>query len=146
MNISTSCEKDDVYWTMTWGKNYPDKPETELIFDDNRALAMLLINDVIFLNDHWWETTWPDNCKAKTSLNVNTNDIFMWGCADAETIDYKDIKEVYDYWLKDPYWGTAVWACKRNNMLPQKPVYNDIQKAGIWDLDSMGLSVNPTWK
>lgn len=29
--------------------------------------------------------------------------------------------------------------------MPQKPVYDAIMKAGIWNLDEMYLQRNPTW-
>jgi hypothetical protein len=141
--IERTIEDSDVYWEMKWDqKTFPDMPPTELKFTAEAALALLLINNVIFLNSHWWEKDWPEEARKRPSLNVNTNDVFAWGCADAETINLNELKDVYDHYRKDPVWGTAVWACKRNNMLPQKPVYERIQKAGIWDLDALGLRAN----
>jgi hypothetical protein len=68
----------------------------------------------------------------------------MWGAADACEMNYDEIETVYNYWEKDPHWGTAVWYCKKLNMMPQKPVADSIRKAGIWDIDNMGLEKNPT--
>lgn len=140
--IRRTIEDDDIEWVMEWGANHPSKPGKEDKFEEEGALAILLLNGVIFLNSHHWLDDWPEDAKKRTSLNVNTNDIFMWGCADAETIDFADIEAVYRAWKKDPVWGTAVWACQRNNLMPQKPVYDRIKAAGIWDLDSMGLREN----
>lgn len=153
MDTVNSIEEGSVYWEMNWGKylkedgskQYPDKPDVEIMFEEELALAHLLINEVVFLNSYWWKEGWPEEAKEAFSINVNTNDVFAWGCADAESISFDELQEVYDYWKKDPRWGTAVWAIKKNNLMPQKPIYNDIQKAGLWDLDSMGLRPNLSW-
>lgn len=128
------------------------KPDIEVMFEAEVALAVLLLADVVFTNDHWWMKdekyaegpVWPEAACKITSLNVNTNDVLMWGCADACEMTHAEIEEVYDYWDKDPSWGTAVWYCKKMNMMPQKPVADSIRKQSIWDIDSMGLEKNPT--
>jgi hypothetical protein len=157
-DIETSVTHEDVYWTMEWG----DKPD-EIVFEKEQALALLLINEVVFLNSYWWkykklgkwiqdekrcemhvreDATWSEEESKIISLNVNCNDVFAWGCADAEELLYSEIQDLYDHWVKDPNWGAAVWCMKKRNELPQAPVYNMIQKSGIWDLDSMGLGKN----
>ncbi len=123
-------------------RKYPNQPEVEECFDTKRALAILLAEDIIFLNNHWWEKTWPEECRDLTSLNVNTNDIFDWGCADAESIKYKEIETVYKYWKKDSYLGTAVWAIIKNRQMPQHPVEQIIREKGIWDLDALQKEYN----
>jgi hypothetical protein len=130
---STTINADDVYWTMVWGKQYPTKPDTELMFEADEALARLLGEEVIFLNDHWWEESWPEDARKKTSLNVNCSDVFAWGCADGETIDYEDIKPLYDHWLKDRHWGAAKWCAIKRNQKPQLPVIKAMKSAGVWD-------------
>lgn len=125
---------DDVYWVMNWDTNlHPDKPKPELIFEESKALARLLAEEVVFINSHWWEESWPEDAKKKTSLNVNCNDIFAWGCADAEEINYNEIQSLYDHWLKDNVWGPAKWCCHRRGQKPQKPVIDAMKKAGSWD-------------
>ena len=151
IKMKTEIKEEDVYWEMKWGSNlnkdgtkmFPDKPDVEVKFEEEMALALLLINGVVFLNSNWWEDTWPDEAKKTFSINVNTNDVFAWGCADAEGLKFDELQEVYDYWKKDPLHGTAIWAIKKHSMLPQKPIYDRIQKGGIWDLDKMGLDRNP---
>ncbi len=133
-------------------KRYPERediqsqPDKEMMFEDEIALAILLYAGVIFTNDHWWmkEEGWPEDACKVVSLNVNQNDVLMWGCADAHELKHSQIQEVYEYWEKDPHWGTAVWYCKEMNMMPQKPVADSIRKGGIWDIDNMGLAKNPT--
>lgn len=120
----------------------------EQCFNEEYALAILLLSDAVFLNDHWWkkEDGWPEDACKTSSLNVNTSDVLAWGCADAEGITWKELQDVYEYWLKDPADGTVIWFCKKVNMMPQKPVADAIRKAGIWDIDAMGLEPNPTDK
>lgn len=135
--------ENDVYWIMKWDTTkYPDMPENELIFQENPALAILLLTENVILNEFWWKKDWPEEAKKKFAIALNINDIFCWGCSDAENLNYEDLQDVYDHYLKDKTWGTAVWACKRRNMLPQKPVYDEIMKQGIWNLDDMGLEPN----
>ena len=62
-SVDTMITDDDVYWLMTWGKQFPDKPETEMMFEEGQALARLLAEEVIFLNSHWWEKDWPSRAK-----------------------------------------------------------------------------------
>lgn len=38
MNPTTIDDKD-VYWDMTWGDRYPDKPPVERMFEEAPALA-----------------------------------------------------------------------------------------------------------
>lgn len=147
--------KKSVRWTMDWtrskaaspdNENIQSKPDSEIMFETEIALAVLLYAGVVFTNDYWWmkEKNWPEDTCKKISLNVNTNDVLVWGCADSCDMNYEDIQEVYEYWEKDPSWGTAVWYCKKLKMMPQKPVADSIRKMGIWDIDNMGLEKNPT--
>src|SRR3990167_9430933 len=106
-------------------------------FSDEHALAAMLLDEAIFLNSNWWEENWPEEAKKTVALCVSTNDIFTWGCADAESLPYDEIEEVYRYWIKDRSLGTAVWAIIRNKEMPQRPVESSIRKAGIWDLDAL---------
>ena len=153
--MKRTIEDKDIYWEMDWTKSKerlkdePDhdihkKPDKQLMFEEEPAIAMLLLNQVIFVNSHWWKKDegWPEDACKVISMNVNCNDVFYWACADGEEMEYHDIKDVYDHWIKDPSWGTAVWCIKKRNMMPQKPVYDRIQADGIWNLDEMGLQPN----
>lgn len=116
-------------------------------FEAPQALAVLLANDVIFLNDHWWEETWPDDAKKLTSLNVGCNDIFAWASADAQGLQYREIEPLYRMWQKDRGWGPAVWCMIKRNEKPQPPVEREMRTGGIWeafDLDSFKLGENHT--
>lgn len=151
--IRWTLEPSDIEWEMDWRNHktnpaFADRPKVqalpdrEMKFETPQALAHMLINEVIFLNDHWWQKEWPDAAKKLASLNVNCNDVFAWGCADAEELPYDEIEPLYRMWRKDPSWGPAVWCMIRRNQMPQKPVEDSIRKAGVWDLDKLGLGTN----
>ena len=106
-------------------------------FDEGAAVAHLLLREKIFVTT---ANSGPELGRAQ--LAVFCNDVFMWGCADAEPLSYHDIEEVYKMDRQDPQWGTEIWCIKRRGEMPQKPVADDIRKSGIWNLDEMGLKPN----
>jgi hypothetical protein len=138
----TTIDDDDVYWLMTWDERYPDKPPTEMMFEEGQALARLLAEEVIFINSHWWEKDWPERARKITSLNVNCNDIFAWACADAEEIEHSEIQDLYDLWFADRSWGAAKWCAIKRGQQPQPPVIAAMKKAGAWDacMEALGRS------
>lgn len=132
MRKQTVITDDSVYWIMDWGKN-PEKPPQETIFEPEQALARLLAEEIVFLNDHRYKDDWPEAARKRPSLNVICNDIFAWACSDAETIDYDDIQGVYDAWLENHEFGPAKWCAIKRNIKPQAPVIEAMKKAGVWD-------------
>ena len=147
MSKPTTVSDDDVYWTMDWSKNnVPGKPAQETIFEKEKALARLLAEDVIFLNDHWREDDWPESARKSPSLNVICNDVFAWGCSDAETIYYDDIQGVYDAWIANREWGPSKWCAIKRNLKPQAPVIEAMKKAGVWDESMDALEDNQDTK
>jgi hypothetical protein len=100
-------------------------------------LAALLTAEILFLNSHWWKADWPEEARETTALCVGCSDIFAWGCADAESLQYNEIEDLYDHWQRDPEWGAAVWCIKKRKAMPQKPVADAIRNKGIWDLDAL---------
>lgn len=138
---TTVLHHDQVFHQIKW-KNGTE----ETYLEDALALAILLANEVIFLNEYWWEDEWPEEARKRTALCVGCNDVFMWGSADAEDLFFSELQDLYEHWVKDPEWGSAVWCIKRRKMMPQPPVEDRIRAAGIWDLDSMGLEINPAKK
>jgi hypothetical protein len=124
--------------------NGPSVPEPQLRHEtcDENILAVLLIEEVVFLNDNWWQKDWSDDAKKLFSINVNCNDVFAWGCADAESLTYGELANLWGFWKKDPSWGAAVWCMIKRNQMPQKPVEKRIREEGIWDLDALKLGVN----
>lgn len=134
----------DALWTMHWdglnadgSRKYPDKPETEEVFEAGKALALLLINEAVTVNSHHWMDTWPADARRTLHLGVDCSDVFVWGCADSEDAGYDDLEAIYRHWAKDPRWGTAVWTMIKSRQMPQRPVEKRIRDAGIWDMDAL---------
>lgn len=114
----------------------------EEYFQASEALALLLLYDKLIINNHWWEDDWDASKKKLFYIGVNCNDVFAWGCTDAEEVMYHELKDVFSYWEKGRVWGTAVWCIIKRKQMPQKPVYEKIQKEGIWDLDKLQKEYN----
>jgi hypothetical protein len=143
-DIKTTFEPDDIEWEMDWSRTnpdgsrvYPGMPDKEMIFEPEDALALMLLNEVISVNDHWWKKEWPEDAKKLTSLNVRCSDVFAWGSADAEDLYYKDIEPLYRMWKKDPNYGHEVWCIIKRREMPQDCVDKSIRAAGVWDLDAL---------
>lgn len=132
----------NVEWIMPWAQYGKPEKGDEVVFNDEKALAMLLVNEVAFLNSPWWKKDWPEEAKAMTTAFVNCNDIFAWGCSDGEDLPFDQIKPLYKMWQKDEEWGAAVWCMVQRNQMPQGPVAKRIKDAGIWDLEKLGLGKN----
>lgn len=124
-------------------RNHTGDPSKKRKPEPEKALAILLVEEQVFLNTNWFKENWPDDAKKTTVLYANCNDVFAWGCADAESVEYDEIVDVFEHWMKDPDWGVAVWCIKKCNMMPQPPVERLIRRAGIWNLDEMGLRESP---
>lgn len=114
--------------------------------NEERALAELLLDDVLFSNGRKYvEDSFGEENRIEpetTVLFVNCNDIFMWGCADAECLPHDEIGNLYKMWEKDKTWGAAKWCCKRRNLQPQEPVIESMKKSGSWDSDMENLPKN----
>lgn len=141
----SNSSQSAVIWTLTeddceW--DFENDGKHEMVFETEGALALFLINGVVFLNSNWYQKDWPEDAQKRTSVLVNCNDIFAWACADAEPLPYSQIETLYRMFRKDPAEGAAVWCCIQRKEMPQAPVAKDIRKAGIWDLDSLNLVPN----
>jgi hypothetical protein len=92
-------------------------------FDDEKALSELLADGVLFCNSG----------ARTTVLYVNCNDVFAWGCADAEDFLTDEIRPLYRMWVANRIWGPVRWVCLKRNQKPQAPVERDMRAAGQWD-------------
>lgn len=126
-------------------KEYVEEKKEYTIYPNHMEAAdylkVLLCEDLIIVNNGWWDTEWP---KDRISIAVICNDVFAWGCADAEEVTYSELRELYEFHKKDPDWGTAVWCIKKRKQMPQKPVEDLINKAGIWNLKEILNAIKPT--
>lgn len=123
-----------VIWEMTYHGG-----EKEMVFEDRLALAALLMAEEVFVNGAHWKG--KDRAEDITVLAI-CNDVFAWGCSDAEEVPWSELRNLYEHFVKDARWGVAVWCMKRRGEMPQRPVAARIREAGVWDLDGMGLEPN----
>jgi|CXWL01.1.fsa_nt_gi hypothetical protein len=100
--------------------------------DEERCLAEMLLCNVLFANSRPFVCLDGKQRPETVLLFVNCNDTFSWGSADAESLPYTEIGNLYKMW-KNSVYGTTKWCCIRRNEKPQKPLEDSIRKAGEWD-------------
>lgn len=69
--------------------------------------------------------------KKEAELYVNCNDLFWWGCADAESIPLKELPDLLKALKESPKNGDLLWVARKRKMRPQTPYYkyfNDKEK------------------
>ena len=107
--------------------------EIKTDFDDLAALALLMAEGVVFINNHWWEKEFSENQKRLFSINVNINDCFGPG-SDAEEIMYDELEDFFNHWERDNINGVIIWVAKKRKMMPLPYICKWIKEKGIWDL------------
>ena len=135
-----------------------DKEDPELFFtidgeehcDENAILSILLKEEILFCNERHTaqkpikvkdgkflppdpKDPWEVSEEPTTILYVNCNDLFYWGCADAESITNDEIPKLYKLWKANKRWGVDKWCCLKRKLRPQVPIVEDMKKDGYWD-------------
>lgn len=116
--------------------------------DEGKALACLLADDILFLNN-LEAGVYKGKKYFTTCLYVNLNDVFAWACADAECVSSNDgenpseVIELYKYWKENKNWGAVKWAAIKRKVQPQRPVIEIMKKSGYWDEVLESLPKNP---
>jgi hypothetical protein len=112
-------------------------------FDEEVALSELLKNGVLFCNSRYYSLKKDTKSEGETIvLFVICNDVFAWGCADAEDLPLNELENFYKMWEKDKINGPIKWCCLRRNEKPQKPMVDLMKKEGAWDDELEKLSEN----
>lgn len=120
----------------------------EGIVDEELALVCLLADGICFLNNI--EFTKGEG--YTTCIFVNLNDVFAWGCADAENLSNNDWQEpseiidLYRHWKKNDKWGHVIWAAFKRKEQPQDPMKERMIKDGVWTPELEALPENRYWK
>jgi len=81
----------------------------------------------------WWRT---DGEYAPVTMIVNCNDLFLWGCADCETITeanfdaleatIAEVATIDDSAVEE---GVLLWCCRVRGNRPQPPYYKHLTPA-----------------
>lgn len=92
-------------------------------------------------HDLFWSFFWrTDEGYAPITFMINTNDLFCWGCADAEKVTPENFDDVVQA-IKDceavlprigKIEGLSLFACRLNKMRPQGAAYP--QEKELWPL------------
>lgn len=112
--------------------------DTDTCTESEEQLRFLMMENEIFINNGWWYKEdgkpWPED---HITIHVICNDVFAWGCSDSEDLLYGEIKDLFDHYIKDSRWGTAIWCIKKRKIPPKKPVYDMIKNEGVWPIDEI---------
>lgn len=98
------------------------------------VLAKLLVDDVVFINQRKYLCI--DNKTERGDTIVvfmKCNDVFAWGCADAENLGVDEMINLYKLHKADKKWGSVKWVCQKRKSQPQRPIIRNMKKDGAWD-------------
>jgi hypothetical protein len=129
-------EEEDVDWDMTYDEDWQKKfgvPAVEKIFERDKAIALLLLNDVCFVGGFF---EGPSTDAQPASILMLCSDTFAYACADFEPVMIGDVEALYRAFRKDPVWGPTAWAVGKRKQRPIKPVEDGLQKRGF-DVDAL---------
>ncbi|MGN6108964.1 MAG: hypothetical protein ACTHU0_27910 [Kofleriaceae bacterium] len=137
---------DEITWTLAqddidWKFSMPNG-QLEDVFNHDMALAHLLLNQVVFMSNHWWEQTWPDVARQAATAVVNCSDTFACAGSDAEALPFGEIEPLYRLWRSDPMWGSTAWVVRHRRIRPIPQIESALRRAG-YDVDSWGLPERP---
>lgn len=81
----------------------------------------------------WWRT---DGEYSPITLMVNCNDLFVWGCADLERLDYDGIDGLEQAIMDATKagdgcreYGHLLWVSRRRGLCPQEPYFKCFPQA-----------------
>jgi hypothetical protein len=121
--------------------SYKDNDGKEVkYFWIEEALKVLLDKEILFANSRKYLFEGKEQPET-LCLFVNCNDVFAWGCADAEEITYHEVEDLFNHYIEKGNWGVVIWCMKKRNLQPQFPVKQDMIKAGVWkkEFEKIGL-------
>lgn len=119
------------------GKN-PYKKRTDFMEGHNKC-AMQITKDVITISDYVKKHKHKDLIKnallkeyisvsiddKEVKFFVNCNDVFYWGCSDAEDIEPEEIPDLLECYKQTNDYGDMLWCCRKRKMRPQKPWFGN---------------------
>lgn len=111
--------------------------EDEDFFDEEKAIAELLNAGVLFANCRKYVCEITGKVEKPTIvLFVLCNDLFMWACADAETVTLDELPALYQAWKQNNVWGSSLWCIRKRKQRPHVPADIHMRNDGI-DMDAL---------
>jgi hypothetical protein len=118
--------------------DYEFEGKQEHWFDEDKALAILIAEEVCFVSGQDYQAPWSPKDKS-CAVVVNCNDVFYWATGDAEALPQSEIQTLYRMWRANPKYGSDKWCCLRRHLRPQVPLVEMMKKDGFWDQDLEAL-------
>jgi hypothetical protein len=111
-------------------------------FDEEKALAELLLDNVLFCNERKYVCFDDKTIKEPTVvLFVNINDTFVLA-ADATALTLVELPRLYKFWQENKGLGVAKWAALKLNLQPRKLFVEGMKEEGLWDEKMEALREN----
>lgn len=99
-------------------------------------MLIKLLQDNIVITNSFWFYDLPRGIQAMTAIAVICNDIF-YPAADAELINYEEIKELYEYHMKDNVYGHIAWSIKKRKQRPLAKVAAELERKTDWRVEEL---------
>ena len=80
--------------------------------------------------------------KNSVTVELNSSDIFAWGYAASEPIEYDEIPNIFKHYSENTKTGIIKWICLKYNEQPQAPIKKYMIENGGWDLELDSLPKN----
>lgn len=90
-----------------------------------KMAAEMVASDDAFYSQYDDKT--KTHSSENTKLCLNMNDVWAWATADGENVEWDEIPQVYKLWKEHGNNGLLVWACKKRNTRPQKPLFDKLK-------------------
>jgi len=138
MAVKTAIAVSDIEWYDT---------ANTLIFEEDVALALLLINEVVIIKSYWRMThsinaldqtqpianaRWTEAESRLIDVSVNCSDIFDRAAVDAEPLPFDQIPKLYNMWRADQTWGPAQWCALQRQQLPHPQIIREMRADKAW--------------
>jgi len=114
--------------------------DREYWFDENKtepneeAMISKLLDDLIlFPNTRKYICISGAPKKDTIVLFVNCNDVFAWGCGDAEPITLDEIVDLFRLYELNPHCAVVQWVCVKRNEKPQAPIIKFLKEKNRWN-------------
>lgn len=107
------------------------------------AAEMVAADDAFFTQ---YDDVLKKHDPRNPQLCLLMNDVWSWATADGENVHWDEIPAVYEIWKKHGWDGMLIWACKRRNARPQKPLFDKLKpeiQEQLKDLPRAGDAVVP---